>query len=387
MVIITIKQEYEKIYELHQNIDIETILKEHKEFFLRKSLTLDDISDIKKRYMNTKTKRYIYDSVIYYIDKYLNRYMLSLTNISKIFLPNLLNQTHSKFYIGVSDEGIINGIPMCMDMIDNLKQDLEIKMNEYYDNILGLHYNKGDIEIIIGDETYYDFSKLINILKKHTKINIHILKNNNHKNKKCDDLLNKINEALEEEKIYYKDLNKYKLLKKQKCDYNDKYSQAFHKLIRSNVMDEFKEYTSISLTKFNNLLKILHDKIKEHDDVEKYLKNGLYIDKSLYPEDKELDEEYGEYMHLYLEEYKHFKMIQLSKNIVVKAFPQKNPIKKINPILKNISCFNEYLDMNYIMIEIEIPFIKDKNVYIVSKKDKKILKRGYTNDMNMPCTI
>ena len=35
-------------------------LKEHKEFFLRKSLTLDDISDIKKRYMNTKTKRYIY---------------------------------------------------------------------------------------------------------------------------------------------------------------------------------------------------------------------------------------------------------------------------------------------------------------------------------------
>ena len=87
MVIITIKQDYEKIYELHQNIDSETILKEHKEFFLRKSLTLDDISDIKKRYMNTKTKRYIYDSVIYYIDKYLNRYMLSLTNISKIFLP------------------------------------------------------------------------------------------------------------------------------------------------------------------------------------------------------------------------------------------------------------------------------------------------------------
>ena len=117
------------------------------------------------------------------------------------------------------------------------------------------------------------------------------------------------------------------------------------------------------------------------------IKNGLYIDNSLYPENTELDEEYGAYMHKYLEEYKHFKMIQLSKNIVVKTFTQKNPIKKINPILKNISCFNEYLDMNYIMIEIEIPFIKDKNVYIVSKKDKKILKRGYTNDMDMPCTI
>ena len=88
-----------------------------------------------------------------------------------------------------------------------------------------------------------------------------------------------------------------------------------------------------------------------------------------------------------VEEYKHFKMIKLKKNIVIKSFSQKNPIKKINPILKNISCFNEYLKMDYIMIEIDIPFIKDKNVYIVSKKDKKILKRGYTNDMDMPCTI
>ena len=208
MVVISIKKDHY----LHENIDKETILKEHKEFFLRKSLTLDDIEDIKRNYMNSKAQRYTYESVIYYINKYLNRYMLSLTNISKIFLPNLLDQTHSKFYIGVSDEGIINGIPFPSDMIENLKQELILKMTEYYDNILGLHYNKGSAVIMIGDETYYDFSKLINILKKHTKINIHILKNNNHKNKKCDDLLNKINEKLEEKKIYYKDLNEYLFL-------------------------------------------------------------------------------------------------------------------------------------------------------------------------------
>ena len=383
MVVISIKEDHY----LHENIGKETILKEFKEFFLRKSLTLDDINDLKKGYMNSKTQRYLYESTKYYMNKYLNRYMLSLTNISKIFLPNLLDQTHSKFYIGVSDEGIINGIPFPSYMIENLKQELILKMTEYYDNILGLHYNKGSAVIMIGDETYYDFSKLINILKKHTKINIHILKNDNKKNIICDNLLKKINGALEEEKKYHKDLKEHKILKKKKCDYNDKYSQAFHKLIRSDVMDEFREYTEIPLDKFNNLLKMLHNKIKEHNDVEKYLKNGLYIDRSLFPEDKELDDEYGSYMHKYIEEYKQFKMIQLKKNIVIKSFSQKNPIKKINPILKNISCFNEYLKMDYIMIEIEIPFIKDKNVYIVSKKDKKILKRGYTNDMDMPCTI
>ena len=35
----------------------------------------------------------------------------------------------------------------------------------------------------------------------------------------------------------------------------------------------------------------IYNKIKEHNDVEKYLKNGLYIDNSLFPEDKELDDE------------------------------------------------------------------------------------------------
>ena len=196
MVVISIKKDHY----LHENIGKETILKEFKEFFLRKSLTLDDINDLKKGYMNSKTQRYLYESTKYYMNKYLNRYMLSLTNISKIFLPNLLDQTHSKFYIGVSDEGIVNGIPFPSDMIVNLKQELILKMTEYYDNILGLHYNKGSAVIMIGGETYYDFSKLIHILKKHTKINIHILKNDNNKNIICDNLLEKIDETLEEEK-------------------------------------------------------------------------------------------------------------------------------------------------------------------------------------------
>ena len=76
----------------------------------------------------------------------------------------------------------------------------------------------------------------------------------------------------------------------------------------------------------------------------------------------------------------------LSKNIQLDNFKQKNPRKKINPLLTNISCFNQYLDVNYCIIEILIPVIKDNQACIILKKDKKIklLERGYIK--NNPCT-
>jgi len=98
-----------------------------------------------------------------------------------------------------------------------------------------------------------------------------------------------------------------------------------------------------------------------------------------------MDKYYGELVKIYLEEYKYFKTIQLRKNITLDKFILKNPIKRLNPVLNNVSVFNEYLKMDYYMIEIEVPFIKDINAYIVSKKNKKILERGYTNET--PCTI
>ena len=65
----------------------------------------------------------------------------------------------------------------------------------------------------------------------------------------------------------------------------------------------------------------------------------------------------------------------------------KNPMKQLTPLLNNVHIFNEQLDMDYYMIEIEIPFIKDINAHIASKKDKKIIQRGYTENMDMPCTL
>ena len=169
----------------------------------------------------------------------------------------------------------------------------------------------------------------------------------------------------------------------KKIQYNNKYSVPFNKLIRvDELMNEFRSYTSLTNKQLDDVLSLLKSKIIERYDVEKYLLNGLYINNSIYPEDLIKDKYYGELIKTFLE---YFKIIQLRKNINIPRFNMKNPMKKLNPLLNNINIFNEYLDMDFYMIEIEIPFIKDINAYIALKKNKKILERGYTD--NMPCTI
>jgi len=121
---------------------------------------------------------------------------------------------------------------------------------------------------------------------------------------------------------------------------------------------------------FDILLTNLKNKIVSHNDVEKYLKNGLYIPKSLFPNDSDNDKLFGNYMTQYLAEYKDFKKIQLNKNIKVPNISPKHPIKKINPLLKNIACFNEYLDLQYCMIEIRLHLLRIKT-YILLKKIMK----------------
>ena len=378
----------ESKHRLLDNIGSEDILTEFKQWFLKKTMTLDDIYDLKRGFINSKLKRYIYESVLNYIDKYYDRYLLSLTNIKKNFLPTLLDKTHSRFIIGVDDDGTITGIPVIPEDLHKLKNEIMESVLSHYTNVIGLHYKKGKSVVTINGHTYYDFEKLITILKKHTIINIHMLKKNRTPNQSCDDLLNLIENTLEEEEEYLKSVREIKSLKKLKKDYNERYSQGFHKLIRSSVMDEFREYTSIPNDMFDILLTNLKNKIVSHNDVEKFLKNGLYIPKSLFPNDSDNDKLFGNYMTQYLAEYKDFKKIKLNKNIEVPNISPKHPIKKINPLLKNIACFNEYLDLQYCMIEIRLPFIKDKNVYIAKKNNEmiKILERDYIKELDTPCT-
>ncbi len=387
MVIISI---IESKYEVGDNIGIETILQEHKEFYLNKSMSLFEIDNLFKGIISSNIEKQIYETVIYYINKYFERYLLSLTNIKKIYLKDLTNFTHSKICFGVSDQGYITGIPLKEYQIPYLKDEILKKIINYYNNIIGLQVNseKGDIEINIQGKIYYNFEKLVHILKKHTRINIYKIKNNRKYNNDCYKLKNKIKELKIEEKEYLKKLDEYKKLMKIKIEYNNKYSVPFNKLIRADdIMNEFKTYTSLTNKQLDDILNILKLKIINRNDVENYLLNGLYIKGTLFPDDKGKDEYYGKLIKIYLEEYKYFKTVQLRKNINIPRFTMKNPMKQLTPLLNNIHIFNEQLNMDFYMIEIEIPFIKDINAYIVSKKNKKILERGYTNKMNTPCTI
>lgn len=388
MVIFTIT---ESNFKINVNIGNESLLTEYKEFFLKKPLSLDDIKDIQNNILNSKTKRYIFESIVYYFDKYYLRYLLSMSNIDKSFLDIISNDNFSKFYLGVSDCGNITGIPIHYTMIDDLKIKLEKRIITYYKDLVGLNLKKGFSKIKIGNNIYYDFNKLISILKKHTKINIIKLNKTNIDN--SNNLENLINDTLKQEEVYLDKLKRYKELKKIKRAYNDKFSLPFYKLIRCEIIyNEFMNYSKIPKKEYLDLLTVLQSKIIEHDDVLKYLKNGLYVDNTLFPNNLKLDKYYGKLTKQFLQEYKDFKDIKLSQNIKISHFHEKNPKNKLNPFLKNISCFNKYFynnkDIIYIMIKIEFPFIKDKNVYLGYKENKKIkiFGRTYHENLKMPCT-
>ena len=144
-------------YELLQSIGKETILEEFKEFFLKKYMTIDDVQDLQKGIFTSKLKRFTYESVLYNIDKYLSRYLVSLTNIKKIFLPQLLDKTHSTFYLGVSDDGIITGIPMTKNTLNYLQSDLLQLLEKHYQDIIGLHKHQrtGNMNPLVINGTIY----------------------------------------------------------------------------------------------------------------------------------------------------------------------------------------------------------------------------------------
>ena len=52
---------------------------------------------------------------------------------------------------------------------------------------------------------------------------------------------------------------------------------------RKTIMNEFKNYTSLSIEQLEDVLSVLKSKIIKRKDVEGYLLNGLYIKKSLFP--------------------------------------------------------------------------------------------------------
>ena len=140
-------------------------------------------------------------------------------------------------------------------------------------------------------------------------------------------------------------------------DYNNRYSQQFYQLIRSDVMIEFKEYCTLSDKLFDKILFKLQSKIKKRDEVYKYLVDGEYKTNSLYPNNFKKDQYYSKYIKIFLDQYKDFKNIKLKQNIKVEKFKKSSPIKKLNGLMNDISCFNQYFSKNK-----DIIFIKNFNL-------------------------
>ena len=382
-------------YKLNDLIGSEDILNEYKEFFLKNYLTINEINLLQKSIINDRLNNNIYISILHYIDKFFFKYLISMTNIDKKYLNTIENQNFCNFYIGISDKGYITGIPININLINNLMIDIETKINKYYDNLIGLHITKKKgIKMCIGNDTYYCYNKILGILKEYTKIEIIRINSNNNKNDICEEYINYINSVLNEEKVYLSKLYNYRDLIKKKTIYNDSYTGPFYKLIRNDkIMNKYKEYCSLENNIFDNIINLLKDRIIIQSDVNNYLKNGQYINNSIYPDDKDKDIVLSNNINIFLEEYNEFKKIELQYNIRTNKFKERNPKRKLKSILNNISCFNQYLynnkDIIYIIIKISWIFVKDKNLYIAHNNNNniKIIERTYEPHLKMPCTM
>ena len=74
------------MYSLNQFIGSESIVREYKEFYLRKAITLHDYKDLQEGFISNKVRKYILDSLIFYF--------LSKEEEKTYHLPNL----HKDFY-------------------------------------------------------------------------------------------------------------------------------------------------------------------------------------------------------------------------------------------------------------------------------------------------
>ena len=372
-------------YNLYDSLGEEDCINEYKEFYLHHNLSLKDIEELKKGIFNKKILKNVKDTLLNdYIDKYCIKYILSLSNIDKMLLPVVINDKHSNFYIGVSDDGFMTGIPIHINMLDKLKDDIEKKINEYFDNFIGLHTNKGNKEILIGFDTFYNFDTILKIIKKHTKINIHILNKTKGRGKYCGQLLEYIDVILEEEKEYLIEKEYYKTMIKMKTKYNERYNLPFYKLIRSEVMIEFMNFTQMEKTDFEKILFLMQKLIRKRKDVYKYLLNGFYIENSFFPENPEEDKYYGNLAKIFLKEYARFKDVQMAKNITIKKSNKRSPINKLNGLLSNVSCFSDYFynveDIIWVVIKLEVLIIKDPRCFLgvrTENSDVSIFQRTF----------
>lgn len=156
-----------------QNYGEETISKEYKHFtFNHGGLTIDskDAEEL------VKSSKWIFNEmIIESLKKYMSVYLPKYTSA---FLDVLSDTNHGEFYIGISDDGIVNGIPYQGDLdIESITATFNEIISQRVDNSSNLLNTSIKFEVI---PIKYEYKKL----SKHTLMYSEYLKYINKFNKK-----------------------------------------------------------------------------------------------------------------------------------------------------------------------------------------------------------
>lgn len=357
-------------------IQPENLNNEYKEFNIvskNKEELSENVEHIKcliRGYFPEIINSRIENSIYSYLDKYFLKYFLSLSNLN---IKSKNNHNFSKFYIGVNDDpSIITGIPIRKINLPILINKINLKIIAYLKQIQAFHkYKYSDKHIELNGIKYYRFNKLLSVIFRLFKVNIHILNKKMVKGKCVKKVINNI---YSRQRNYSKTIKEYKKKKRIIGNLNYKYSQSLTLLLYNyeliNIIGKFIKRDNPNLP-FKNIHAILKKKLTSKETISQYIDNGKYQYNSI--KDTEYTQtELNEYINIVLAAIRNFRNLEISK--INKTKPKKPYMKRFNPLdsisstILKINNFNNILyendDIIQILIEIEIPIIKDPNAIL-----------------------
>ena len=359
----------------------EDLQNEYKEFSIigkKKELVEDELM-IKKlirgKFPNEINKRII-NSVYSYLDKYFVKYFTSLSNLNKNCDNTKSKSNFSRFYIGVNDNpSVVSGIPIYRRDLEKLISGINIRVIGYLKKIRAFHRLKSSNKYIeFQGNKYYNFDKLLSIIFRLFKINIHLLNK-----KKLDDgvsIKKKINNIYKKKRIYNYKVKEYIKLKDRTKFLNNKFSQSLTILLFNyeviNTIDKFIKITYPNFP-FKPIHKLLKKHINDKKTISNYIDDGHYVNYSIISTEFS-ETELNSLINIFLRKIREYRNIQIQKvnmisRKIVKPYKKRfNPLDSISTTILQINSFNDIIadnnDIVQILIEIEIPVIRDKNAIL-----------------------
>ena len=390
----------------HSNIAVGEVRKsedlenEYKEF----SILPNKCEKLKQNELNMKSlvrgnfpneiNSRVMTSIYNYMDKYFLKYFASLSNLND---DKDSKRNFSKFYIGIQDNpSIITGIPIKKKDLAELVDGINSRIIGYLKQIRAFHTSNSNSNskkyILLNGKKYYSFDKLLSIVFRLFKVNIHILEKKKIKIK-C--VKKTVHQIYKQQREYMLTTKKFKRKRNLVFNLNNKYSQSLTiMLFNYEIINSIGKFIKKSYPKFP--FKIIHHILKQYivnkDTIRQFIDEGFYVPNSIktavFPE-----EELMKNINIFLIKFREFRNVKIHKiNVkkIKKPFPKKyNPLESISTTLLQINKFNNIMaendEIEQILIEIEIPIIKDKNAiigYFESDNNKwvfpmrKIVKMG-----------